>query len=154
MMRKRDLFIKGSQLLLVLFALAACDLIVDDIEEQDLVGVWVEYRENCENELAGCAWFEFTEDGHFTAKNLPHDYFGYFPISSNVIFDASGTWEIELSSDPLGNHKVNIRFDANSEVNLPVYNTSLYVEGEKDSFSLFEWHGDPSNRISFVKLLE
>src|SRR4030067_671285 len=115
MMRKRDLFIKGSQLLLVLFALAACGLTVDDIEEQDLVGVWVEDRENCENVLSDCACFEFTEDGNFTAMNLPHDYFGYFPLDSNAVFDASGTWEIELSSDSPENHKIRIRFDANPE---------------------------------------
>lgn len=160
MIRKRDPIIKGLQVLLMLIVVSACSLAVDDIEVQDLVGVWVEDRENCENELSGCAWFEFAEDGHFTAENLPYDYFGYLPFSSSkAIFDASGTWEIELSSDPLGNHKVRIRFeqsrfDSNPEVNRPVYNTSLYVGGKKGDFYLFEWHGDPSDSIYFRKLTE
>ena len=141
-------------MLLLCVLLTACYFIVDEIEGQDLVGVWVEDREDCENELSGCAWLEFTENGHFKATNIPSDYFGYFPFSSNAKFDASGVWEIELSSDPLGNHKINLRFDPVPLMNYPVYNDTLYVVGKKGGFNLFAWHGDPSNRIDFIKLSE
>jgi hypothetical protein len=151
MIRRMNQIINGLLVLLLLSVLSGCST-VDEIEAQDLVGVWVEDRENCETDLAGCSWIEFMEDGHFTAENLPYDYFGFFPISSDAVFDASGTWEIELSSEPAGYHKVRIRFDANPEMDLPIYNDTLYVEGEIGDFILYAWHGDPDNRIDFTKL--
>jgi hypothetical protein len=140
--------------LLISFIITSCWFINDDIEEQDMVGTWVLNREECEDRSSNCPKFEFTDDGHFIAKNLPDEYFGYFIPTPNTTFDASGSWKIELNSDPLGNDKIIIGFNSITEMGYPAYNDNLYVEGKKRSFVLFEWHGDPSNRITFEKLPE
>ena len=147
--------LKLPWLLLCVLLTVACSLIrVDEIEKQDLVGVWKEESENCEKTSQDCSWFEFTADGIFRARNIPGEFFGYvkpYQLPSNNLFDASGTWKIELSSDPLGNHKVRLRFDRDPETGVPVYNDVLYVSGKKENMRLFAWHGDTSHRITFVK---
>lgn len=154
MAKIKDLIFRGLQLILAIVVLSACSLIDENIEEQDLVGVWIEDRENCENELPACARLEFMENGRFSATNIPYDYFGYFPISSNVRFDASGEWKIEISSDPLGHDKIELLVDSVSYRSYLSYYDTLYIEGRKWNFNLYAWHGDPSNRINFVKLPE
>lgn len=149
--------IKRSIWRLILFqvlsvTMTACFLITDKIEIQDIVGVWVENREDCNQDSSNCARFEFMEDGRFKAINIPDDYFGYFPFHSNKYFDASGEWKIELSSDPLGAHIIYLYFDPVHEMDYPEYVGILYAEGKKGDFELFAWHGDPVNRIEFLKL--
>jgi hypothetical protein len=151
-MKNKGQFIKGLPILLILLALLACRLTGDNIEDQDIVGVWVEDNENCKKDINNCSWFDFMEDGYFVAINLPQDYFGYFPHSPDDDSKATGTWDIALSSDPLGLHRVRIRFDANPDENIFVTNDTLYVEGETGDFILYGWHEDPSNRIEFIKL--
>ncbi|HJW91214.1 MAG TPA: hypothetical protein VJ436_11295 [Anaerolineales bacterium] len=143
----------GGLWLLLCVLLAACSLLkVDNIEEPDLVGVWKEDSESCENGLPDCAWFEFKDGGHFEAKNIPGKYFGFFLAPPHPYFDASGGWEIELSADPLGKHKILLRFDQVSVRDYPVYNDVLYVSGKKGRFNLFAWHGDTSNRVTYLKV--
>ena len=56
--------LKLPWLLLCVLLTVACSLIrVDEIEKQDLVGVWKEESENCEKTSQDCSWFEFTADG-------------------------------------------------------------------------------------------
>jgi hypothetical protein len=94
------------------------------------------------------------EDGSFKARNISSFYFGYFGGISNVNFDASGTWEIQPTSDLLGDHIIRLHFDPVVERHYPKYTETLYAESEADGFDLFTWAGDPTDRIEFIKLSE
>jgi len=71
-MEKRNIW-KIILLQLLSVVLTACFLINDKITIQDVVGLWIENHENCNEPSSGCASFEFMEDGSFKAINIPDD---------------------------------------------------------------------------------
>lgn len=138
--------------LIIFIFLTGCNLPqLKKLSEQDITGVWKQVSNECENNLPECAQFIFTEDGRFEAKNIPDEYFGYGIVKSESVFDASGEWQLEINPDSFGWSKINMRFDPISEMNYPSYNTDLYVSGSNGNYHVFEWHGDPDNRITFIR---
>ena len=112
--------------LLICSTFTSCNFLkVNKVSEQDFIGIWKENSKSCQNNLPDCAWFEFMKDGYFKAGHIPNEYFGYTPTFSGT-FDSTGKWNIELTSDPFGNHKIRLRFDPVPAMGYPIYNDILY----------------------------
>lgn len=77
---------------------------------EDIIGIWVEHPTSGEKHFP-CGSFEFFEDGHFKAKNIPQKYFvpaGYY---SPERIDAHGSWELDTTSiDPFAVHRIKLLF--------------------------------------------
>jgi hypothetical protein len=126
-------------LLILSIVTSACGLLqFKGWTEQDIVGVWKQDSKECNDGLPNCATFEFTDDGKFTANNIPEKYFGYGinTYLSESSFSATGEWDIEVNPDPLGWDKINLKFDPVTEMNYPAYDDILYILGRKGDYHL------------------
>ena len=132
---------------------SACGFLqVKRLTEQDIVGVWKQDSQECKDSLPNCAQFEFTEDGKFTANNIPEKYFGYGinVYLSKGSFTATGEWNIEVNPDPLGWNKINLMFDPVTVMNYPAYENVIYILGGKGNYHLWSFIDPDSDGIEFT----
>ena len=111
-MNKFPLLVHCVIILAIGFLLTGC--LFSKPTNSDIVGLWVESSSDKDN-AQSCGTIEFFDDGTFEAKNIPGKYF--MPSiyrkeeNSPERFEASGTWELDTSSnDPFAVHQVELDF--------------------------------------------
>jgi hypothetical protein len=112
---------KAKRVLLVWLVLLLSSVLASCVPprptEDDVVGVWVERLDRSNVKDAGPnACFQFASGGRFSAFNTPRQYFisegQSRPLTYVTRIDATGTWELDLSSkDPFAVFPINLRFD-------------------------------------------
>lgn len=123
--KKLKLFISMGLWALII---AACGIF--DLQQEDIVGLWVEYQFTCERrEVSSCATIEFYSDGRFEARNFPIKLLGSINYT-----DAQGTWSISAKEfGPFADYQVKLEFEPNEDIKFGL-RSSLFINIEGDLF--------------------
>ena len=116
----------------------------------DIVGQWIE-RESSPSRAGAiaCATINFTEDGRFSATNLPEEYFILMGFPATPRVDAAGSWELTTWE---GKPVIDLFFEPNPLSRYPEgYNSQLLIMRDGGDFVLYQWKRDESERITFAK---